>query len=206
MEFFGLGISELLIIVLLALIFIKPEQLPGIIKQIVIGIQKFRQISFNVREELNRVYHDEIEPNVDQIKDKINATKENLLKDTPLDAAIDFKKDVEDKMDELKNVYESNSMEVHQDHASTSDEDEIDSLEEHPDHESLHQEDENDALEEHPDTESLYDEDENENDALEEHPDHESLHQEDENESMGIHPNHASTSEEESKNDNQLNE
>lgn len=78
MEFLGLGISELFVIILIGLIFVKPEELPSLIKKIVKGVQQFRQISMNVRNDLTRFYEDEIGSHVDEGRQYIKDSIENV--------------------------------------------------------------------------------------------------------------------------------
>lgn len=68
MEFFGIGISELFIIVIFALLFFKPEEVPGIVRKIIESIKKMRSFSFNVKEEMNKVYEDQIRPYTEEVK------------------------------------------------------------------------------------------------------------------------------------------
>ncbi|PCJ52568.1 MAG: hypothetical protein COA79_23465 [Planctomycetota bacterium] len=83
MEFLGLGISELFVIILIGLIFVKPEELPGLIKKIVRGIQQFRQISMNVRNDLTRFYEDEIGSHIEegrqQIMDSVEKAEQEVI-------------------------------------------------------------------------------------------------------------------------------
>lgn len=97
MEFFGIGISEFFIIVIFALIFFKPEEIPGIVKKAIEGIKKIRSFSFNVKEEMNKVYEDQIRPYAEEIKKEIekNANAIETTKET-------LKKEIESTSDDLK--------------------------------------------------------------------------------------------------------
>lgn len=94
MEFLGLGISELFVIILLGLIFIKPEELPSLIRKIVKGIQQFRQISMNVRNDLTRFYEDEISTHIEEGRQQIRESIEKVEQKVIDIAAVE--KDTED--------------------------------------------------------------------------------------------------------------
>lgn len=91
MDFFGLGISELFVIILIGLIFVKPEELPGLIKKIVHGVQQFRQVTSNVRNDLTRFYEDEIGSHIEEgrqkIKDAVEDVKEKVVDIAEVDEA-----------------------------------------------------------------------------------------------------------------------
>lgn len=107
MDFFGIGISELFVIAMIALIFIKPSELPGVIRGIVKQIQTFRTMSFNVKREIMDIYEKEIEPEVQQIKDNIKDEVE------PYKAKLEEEYNVaNEQMDEVrKNITTSDPFE-----------------------------------------------------------------------------------------------
>ncbi|PCJ58430.1 MAG: hypothetical protein COA79_12985 [Planctomycetota bacterium] len=71
MEFFGIGITEFFVIAMIALLFIKPSELPAIIRSVVKQVQNFRVMSFNVKREILDIYEREIEPEINEFKDNI---------------------------------------------------------------------------------------------------------------------------------------
>lgn len=96
MDFFGVGISELFIIIIFCLIFFKPEELPGIVRAIISHVKKFRTMTVKVKQEIGDIYHREIES-------KFEEAKEELEKST-----FEFKSQVQEEYrhinHELENV------------------------------------------------------------------------------------------------------
>ncbi len=66
---FGIGMPELIVIIVVALIVVGPKKLPDIAKTIGKGFYEFRQAMNNVKETIN----------TDEIKDNINDAKDSLL-------------------------------------------------------------------------------------------------------------------------------
>ncbi len=54
MNFFGIGLFEMLIIGVLALIFIGPEKLPGVIRQVMSAYRQIRSLGTEWREQVER--------------------------------------------------------------------------------------------------------------------------------------------------------
>ncbi len=65
---FGIGMPELLVILVVALIIIGPKKLPDIAKALGKGLSEFRRATNDVKETLNV---DEIKDDLDDIKDSI---------------------------------------------------------------------------------------------------------------------------------------
>lgn len=66
---FGIGMPELIIILIVALIVIGPKKLPDLAKSLGKGLAEFRRATDDVKESLN----------VDQIKDDVDDLKESVL-------------------------------------------------------------------------------------------------------------------------------
>ena len=66
---FGIGMPELLVILVVALIIIGPKKLPDIAKALGKGLSEFRRATDDVKETLN----------VDEIKDEIDDIKDSLV-------------------------------------------------------------------------------------------------------------------------------
>lgn len=66
---FGIGMPELLVILVVALIIIGPKKLPDVAKALGKGFSEFRKATENVKESLN----------VDEIKDEVDDIKDSLL-------------------------------------------------------------------------------------------------------------------------------
>lgn len=65
---FGIGMPELLVILVVALIIIGPKKLPDIAKALGKGLSEFRRATNDVKETLNV---DEIKDDIDDIKDSL---------------------------------------------------------------------------------------------------------------------------------------
>ena len=68
---FGIGMPEILVILVVALIIIGPKKLPDIAKALGKGLSEFRRATNDVKETLN----------VDEIKDEIDDIKDSLVYD-----------------------------------------------------------------------------------------------------------------------------
>ncbi|MCK4534280.1 MAG: twin-arginine translocase TatA/TatE family subunit [Syntrophobacterales bacterium] len=66
---FGIGMPELIIILVVALIVIGPKKLPDLAKSLGKGLAEFRRATDDVKESLN----------VDQIKDEVDDFKDSVL-------------------------------------------------------------------------------------------------------------------------------
>ncbi|MBE9547725.1 MAG: twin-arginine translocase subunit TatB [Proteobacteria bacterium] len=66
---FGIGMPELLVILVVALIIIGPKKLPDVAKALGKGFSEFRKATENVKESLH----------VDEIKDEVDDIKDSLL-------------------------------------------------------------------------------------------------------------------------------
>jgi Tat protein translocase TatB subunit len=66
---FGIGMPELLVILVVALIIIGPKKLPDIAKALGKGFSEFRRAAEDVKETIN----------VDEIKDEVEGIKDSLL-------------------------------------------------------------------------------------------------------------------------------
>ena len=66
---FGIGMPEILVILVVALIIIGPKKLPDIAKALGKGLSEFRRATDDVKETLN----------VDEIKDEIDDIKDSLV-------------------------------------------------------------------------------------------------------------------------------
>ncbi len=71
MDFFGLGLSELLFIGIFCLLFFKPQEIPGIIRAIVTHVKKFRTMTSKVKQEIGDIYHREIESKFEEAKEEL---------------------------------------------------------------------------------------------------------------------------------------
>lgn len=71
MDFFGIGISEFLLIAFFCLMFFKPEELPGIVRAVLTHLKKFRTMSSKVKREIGDIYHREIESKYEEIKEEL---------------------------------------------------------------------------------------------------------------------------------------
>ena len=66
---FGIGMPELIIILVVALIVIGPKKLPDLAKSLGKGLAEFRRATDDVKESLN----------VDEIKDEVDDFKDSVL-------------------------------------------------------------------------------------------------------------------------------
>ncbi|MEA1935566.1 MAG: Sec-independent protein translocase protein TatB [Thermodesulfobacteriota bacterium] len=66
---FGIGMPEILVILVVALIIIGPKKLPDIAKALGKGLSEFRRATDDVKETLN----------VDELKDEIDDMKDSLV-------------------------------------------------------------------------------------------------------------------------------
>lgn len=66
---FGIGMPEILVILVVALIIIGPKKLPDIAKALGKGLSEFRRATDDVKETLN----------VDELKDEIDDIKDSLV-------------------------------------------------------------------------------------------------------------------------------
>ena len=75
---FGIGMPEILVILVVALIIIGPKKLPDIAKALGKGLSEFRRATNDVKETLNV---DEIKDEIDDIKDSLVYGKDDDEKD-----------------------------------------------------------------------------------------------------------------------------
>ena len=68
MNFFGLGFLEMLVVGVLALIFIGPERLPGVIRQVMTAYRQIRSLGTEWREQVER----EIGTDIRELTGEIN--------------------------------------------------------------------------------------------------------------------------------------
>ncbi len=70
---FGIGLPELIVIAIVALLVVGPEKLPGLAKSLGKGFQEFRRATDDVTESIK----DTLKP--DEIKKDIDGMKDSLL-------------------------------------------------------------------------------------------------------------------------------
>ncbi len=84
---FGIGMPELIVILVVALIVIGPKKLPDVAKALGKGFSEFRKATESVKETLN----------VDEIKDEVDDIKDSLLYGTSDEDEKDTSPEKEDK-------------------------------------------------------------------------------------------------------------
>ncbi len=70
---FGIGLPELIVIAIVALLVVGPEKLPGLAKSLGKGLQEFRRATDDVTESIK----DTLKP--DEIKKDVEGLKDSLL-------------------------------------------------------------------------------------------------------------------------------
>ena len=90
---FGIGMPELMIILIVALLVIGPKKLPDLAKSLGKGLAEFRRATDDVKESLH----------VEQIKDEANDFKDSVLygkkKEEPEDKGPQVKEETPDPLD-----------------------------------------------------------------------------------------------------------
>lgn len=77
---FGLGISEIVVILVIALIFIGPKKLPELARGLGKGLKEFQNAAKGIQESINNPSsHNSVEPENQTIEE--NPSKENTDKD-----------------------------------------------------------------------------------------------------------------------------
>jgi Tat protein translocase TatB subunit len=80
---FGIGMQELIIIAIIALIFVGPKKLPDLAKTLGKGFSEFKKATEGITDELKKTMQNDEKPKDDGLKDSLLLKKDDVEKTKP---------------------------------------------------------------------------------------------------------------------------
>jgi Tat protein translocase TatB subunit len=80
---FGIGMQELIIIAIIALIFVGPKKLPDLAKTLGKGFSEFKKATEGITDELKKNMQNDEKPKDDGLKDSLLLKKDDVEKTKP---------------------------------------------------------------------------------------------------------------------------
>ncbi len=93
-EMFGIGVPELIVIAIIALLVVGPKKLPDLAKTLGKGLAEFRKATDDATETLKETLHmDEIHQEVNEFKDSFSKDNSNDVQNQPASPVAEGKKE-----------------------------------------------------------------------------------------------------------------
>ena len=107
---FGMGFTEIILILIVAVVFLGPDKLPEVAVNIAKFFKSFKSTVHDAKESLHKeIDVEELRQDALSYKEKLTNASEELKRDTNLDTISDIKKDIDDLKEatNIKSNFES---------------------------------------------------------------------------------------------------